>query len=366
MSKYLVGHELLEFAWDDAPTLIFAPAGGGKTALRLLTTYSCWIGHGINYPFPLPYILPRSLVSYPAPDLPTLLFPLLQSSARVLLLALAYRPERVLGLNGRDQQRLAAFLERYLPRPLPWYLDILHSDPTPEALRPMLDRTYRLPNPPTSSLLREMTAALTLASRAPALPELPPLAAIDLLLSLLIETMQFRAVHLLLDEADGMEEGQTNPSRIAAWLKPLLSQSASWSDMKFYVKGFLPREAEPALLTLSHDLSTPLHSLRLHWTVPLLAELVQRRVLVASRGSFGTLDAISSPSLRDVETLLAQAVRPFPREILLLVQQVLRHFVHRTKGQEGQLEREDVLAAIAWYNNNPVTALQEAASLPGA
>jgi hypothetical protein len=57
LGDYIVGHETFAVAWDNAPALIFAPAGGGKTAMRVYTARACWVGLGGSHPFPIPYTL---------------------------------------------------------------------------------------------------------------------------------------------------------------------------------------------------------------------------------------------------------------------------------------------------------------------
>jgi predicted dinucleotide-utilizing enzyme len=87
----------------------------------------------------------------------------------------------------------------------------------------------------------------------------------------------------------------------------------------------------------------------IRWDPAQLAEVIRRRVYVASEGAFGSLDAIASPALRDVETILAGAALPLPREILVLTRRVLREHVER-EGSDGKIQEEDVRIAIEWYN----------------
>lgn len=84
----------------------------------------------------------------------------------------------------------------------------------------------------------------------------------------------------------------------------------------------------------------------LEWTPPLLAEVLHRRVYVAGSGSFGSLDAISSPALRDVETLLVREARPLPREVILLAGRVLYEAFGRNA---ERLEDSDIAVALSWY-----------------
>jgi hypothetical protein len=58
LSEYLVGHEVFARVWGDGISWVFAPAGGGKTALRISVMQACWIGQETNRPFPIPYVPP--------------------------------------------------------------------------------------------------------------------------------------------------------------------------------------------------------------------------------------------------------------------------------------------------------------------
>ena len=115
------------------------------------------------------------------------------------------------------------------------------------------------------------------------------------------------------------------------------------------MKGFLPLEARVPLADQFTSVFTDAHTATIHWTPELLAEVVRRRVYVASEGSFGSLDAVASPALRDVETTLAQASLPLPREMLVLTRRVLEEHVWR-EGNSGKIQEEDIDAAIRWYN----------------
>ncbi|MBK8050168.1 MAG: hypothetical protein IPK16_25535 [Anaerolineales bacterium] len=75
--------------------------------------------------------------------------------------------------------------------------------------------------------------------------------------------------------------------------------------------------------------------------------MIRRRAYVATDGDFGSLDAISSPELRDVETTLARIPKPLPRELIWLVNQLLYVAAQRTDGELLRLEQDDVTRVAA-------------------
>jgi hypothetical protein len=85
-------------------------------------------------------------------------------------------------------------------------------------------------------------------------------------------------------------------------------------------------------------------------------------VYVAAEGAFGSLDAIASPGLRDVETILAKAVLPLPREVLVLTRRVLEEHVRR-EGSQGRIQEEDVDVAIQWYSAHKPSIILESGDI---
>jgi hypothetical protein len=57
LPEYTVNLDIFRVALDAVPTIIVAPPGGGKTAMRVAVTRTCWFDIGGTYPFPLPYNL---------------------------------------------------------------------------------------------------------------------------------------------------------------------------------------------------------------------------------------------------------------------------------------------------------------------
>jgi len=88
LGEYLVEHEVLASIWGDWNSFVFAPAGGGKTALRVRTSQACWVGQATNHPFPISYLPPFLLWLHTHPSLDEHLAAISQAGAIRLLLAL--------------------------------------------------------------------------------------------------------------------------------------------------------------------------------------------------------------------------------------------------------------------------------------
>jgi hypothetical protein len=92
-----------------------------------------------------------------------------------------------------------------------------------------------------------------------------------------------------------------------------------------------------------------LRAAALTWDDNLLAEVVRRRVFVASRGAFDSLDAVSAPDLRNVELALARQLgekEKLPRQIIMKCRRLL-HKV--TTAQREWIMPEDLLNGEALY-----------------
>lgn len=347
LGEYLVGHDAFARTWGDWPSWVFAPPGGGKTALRVRTSQACWVGQETNHPFPLPYIPPFLSWGHASPSLDDHLTALARAGAVTLLLALAHRPHWLFRLDDEARRSVRVVLDWNLPGPLDDYLAHCRQSGSLQSLREALDPTFVLPDPPEAATLLRWCDVL---DDAPAGEPRPlPAARWDSLCGLLLDTLGFRSVYILLDGLDAAPETITDAQAMVDCLASLMPLANDWAGRRVFVKGFLPIEAQAPLEDQFTSTFANTHSATIHWTPALLAEVIRRRVYVASEGDFGSLDAIASPGLRDVETILAKAVLPLPREMLVLTQRVLEEHVMR-EGSEGRIKEHDVDTAIQWYN----------------
>ena len=347
LGEYLVGHGAFARTWGDWPSWVFAPPGGGKTALRVRTSQACWVGQETNHPFPLPYVPPFLSWGHASPSLDDHLTALARAGAVTLLLAVAHRPHWLFRLDEKARHSVKVTLDWNLPGPLGSYLARCRQSKNLQSLREALDPTFVLPDPPDSATLLRWCDIL---DESPAgEPRPSPAVRWEGLCSLLLDTLGFRSIYVLLDGLDAAPETIADSQAMADCLTSLMPMVSDWAKRRVFVKGFLPIEAQASLEDQFASTFASTHSATIHWTPALLAEVIRRRVYVASEGDFGSLDAIASPGLRDVETVLAKSVPPLPREVLVLTRRVLEEHMRR-EGSQGRIQEEDVEAAIQWYS----------------
>lgn len=347
LSKYLVGHHIFARAWGDDLSWVFAPAGGGKTALRISVMQACWVGQETNRPFPIPYVPPFLSWGHAHPSEEEHLAALARAGAIALFLTLAHRVHWFFRLDRAERRRVAEALLWNFPGPLSSYLERCRAIPNPQTLSEVLDPAFIIPNPPAPADLMRWCDALEAAAEDDVSP--PPEERWTQLKKLL-QNMGFPSIYILLDGLDGAPETVADPSSIVLFLEPLLRRAKMWAEERVFLKGFLPLEVRPLLEDRFQDIDNifdPTRVSAIHWTPDLLAEVVRRRVYVATEGAFGSLDALASPALRDIETLLAKTVYPLPREMLVITRRVIEE--HLRRGGNGLLTAADVQAAIQWY-----------------
>ena len=176
------------------------------------------------------------------------------------------------------------------------------------------------------------------------------MARLQTLVELLLGPLGLSAVYLLVDGVDGFPETADSPAAITLLLAPLLSNIRRWAESGIFLKCFLPTETAKPLTKAIPQLRRLTHQVTITWSTQLLAEVLRQRIYVATAGAFGSLDAISTPSLRDTETQLAQIIRPLPREMLVLTNRLIWEHIHRS-GPTGQLDENDLRFALEWYES---------------
>lgn len=338
LGEYLVGLEQFQIAREHHPALIYAPAGGGKTAMRVHTLRSCWMGLAGPHPLPISCIPTVEQIEDGLSEEEFWLF-LARSTATSLLLGLSYRPARFLYLDQADQQRLVGLWRQLLPGPFARYWRILSDTLEPYSLTRRLDPAFQLPDQPDRSQLWDFcyqlqatpTAVLTDSAQKNWRE----------LRHLLRSGLGFGPLFLLFDGLDGFPATIHNPAMAVGWLLPFLQKARFLADQQVYIKAFLPREIRP--LFEDDYLSEPLPSTELVWTPELLAEMIRRRVAYASNNSMGSLDAVSASDLRNVEVeVVERSPSHLPRSIVRLTRSVLDNWRRRTTDKPGPLEEQDL------------------------
>lgn len=346
ISFYLIGHDMFSVAWETAPAALFAPPGGGKTAMRIYTLRACWKNEDQRRKFPISYDLPFFANLAELTSLEAHQTAIAAAAATDLFLACAYRPNLYLSLTVPRRLNLLSLLRVALPVSLEYALSILAESGDAQQLSDYLDRTYRLPDPPPSKMIQGLCETMQhdLEDASGDLCSGP--AQFEALMDFIREDLHFESVLLLLDGVDG---GFLRPEDLQAqfdMIAPLLQQSADWAKTNLFLKAFLPVELDDYVAAQAKDFYRDSSRAQIQWDIPKLAEILRRRVYVASQGRFGSLDALSSPALRDVETLIASRTRPLPREAIMLSGLVLQSYLKR--GGE-YLEPEDIFHAEQEY-----------------
>lgn len=366
LNRYLIGHEAFSVAWSETPAMIFSPPGGGKTALRIYTFRACWTGGGGYQPFPIHYHLPHYFKNGGFSTLEDHLEQLVHSGAHALFLAFVYYPLIFLKSSSALQRQLAQFIFTWIPK-IDFYLDVLREG-QPDDVAGQLDSSYKLhqtSDPALLPLLLDMLAKYHQEEQARVSLSIQKI--FERMIHWVTKDLGFRAVYLLLDGVDGFPELASSPGFAAESLAQLFAKAPEWTASRIFVKGFLPQEIRAHLQKRLEKQWAVFSQVDLKWDAAALADMLRRRVYVATEGEFASLSAVSAlPSGQDLELELARVVNPLPREALTLVRQVL--FEYETRWGRNptaakQIQIEDIENAIAWYDNDQAHITRELTSI---
>lgn len=321
LHEYLVIPKTVEIAWDDVPLAVFAQPGGGKSALRTYTEMIYRRTRGVK--LPITYV-PDTFSSGKEFHL----FGLRRSLARSIFIYLTSYPDIFLQLTPRRREQ-AIQLMADLPFELGFILSILESAASIAEIEQVLgigaisgmERPGRA-HQEMVNLLRRQRA------KEPGNASLPDL------LDQARDVFGIKSFHILFDGLDGFAE--TRQSRdLLEWIEPLFRVAGDWARNSIYLKFFLPITACDIPDSLSNH---PIRTAELTWDDGLLADVIRRRLYVASGGAFDSLDALATPDLRNVELQLARqlnAEKKLPREMIKKVGTLLEqagqntdHFIH--------------------------------------
>jgi hypothetical protein len=345
LGEYIVNLEQFYGAWENQPALIFAPAGGGKTTLRIYTYRSAWVGRDGMHPFPVQYYLP--LINDRVDWTSSLEEDLKRAVGYALLLTLSLRPERL----KRASERTLAKVSRFLSESIGWddlsfYLSVLTQNFDPMPLVELIDRTYKLPDPPSTNSVKNLVSSLAnfLPNAGRRFTTLEHTT--DQIGELIIGDLQFESIFLLIDGVDGFADSVNEPHKASEQINHLLRHSKDWARKGIYIKIFLPEETDSLI-------RSNLWRTYIQWEPDSLANVVKQRIQVASGGKFGSLNGVSGPGLRNdfIERILAEHVVPLPREIIFATQQLFTAYFRRSHGL-GKIEPEDLEVALRNYQED--------------
>jgi hypothetical protein len=353
---YLVDHGAFTTLWGDWPSFIFAPAGGGKTAFRVRLTHACRAGEDRRRIFPI-------VLATLDPTVP-FFESLTQGAASELLLHLLYFPPRFLALDDDVQRSVRRALEENLVESLEHrlgqieeLLDRIRENRDWDLLAETFDPAVcGLFAPPTVPEVQDLIAVLRSLPPSHPAERADPQTRFDEFQSLL-KTLDYEAAYLLVDGVDAYAEAQRDPAAAVETLQPLLGRTLEWAEMGIYVKYFLPLELRESLQERAPFLLTNCDfAAIIKWVPDALREVISRRIQAAA-GEYRavtSLDALCTPALRRAEDELLRVARPFPRDLVMLVEQMFVEHVRRV-GSHDRLEPEDLDAAIRWYQRLETT-----------
>ncbi|MDM8520659.1 hypothetical protein QUF64_11460 [Anaerolineales bacterium HSG6] len=358
LNDYIVEHQAFDKLHGQSHAFVFAPSGGGKTALRVRATQYSWIGQQTNLPFPLVYLPPYLSWKHISPSIDDHLTALSAAGATQLFLLLIQRPQLFLEpLNDfesldelrRRQKRTLQILHWNFPGDLTYQLEQLQESFDLTTIVTELEPTYRLPDdPPTTNRLHKLCQQFV--SLLPVNDKLPNIntrwfAFIDLLL----DQYKFPAVHILLDGLDVAPETGRDPNLAVAGLAPILSALSVWEEKQIFLKAFLPLRTELVCQTQYPTLITKNNSVPIHWDERSLRLIAETRLETASQGAFNSLAGIAIPGFNNIETVLINAIASkLPRELLALIRICLIECIERG-GPEVRLTDADVNQGINRY-----------------
>ncbi|MBV6394120.1 MAG: hypothetical protein KPEEDBHJ_03368 [Anaerolineales bacterium] len=321
LQEYLVIPKAVEITPSDQSVAILAQPGGGKSALRVYTSTFYKDSRGVRFP-----------VTYVPDDYSTendFHFKGIKTSlARAAFVYLVSYPDLFFALSPNDRRRLKRLLLD-IPLGLDFNIQVLRDS----RFLPDIERT--LGASAFSNLPKLDRAHRQLAHELSEETPSEPLSLEDDL-ALLNEAFGTKSIHILVDGLDGFMETQP-PDALLAWIEPLLNALEAWEKKNIYLKFFLPLDiADASALTSLRSL----HTAALTWDDNLLAEVIRRRVFVASERAFDSLDAVSAPDVRNVELTLARQLgekEKLPRQMILKCRNLL-HNVIAANQEEISLE----------------------------
>jgi len=323
--EYLVIPKTVEIAWGDGPAAIFARPGGGKSALRTYTELVYRGTRGVK--LPVTYI-PETY----SPGQEFHWAGLRKALARALLIYLVSYPDVFLQLSPLNQSKTKLILS-FLPYDLDFILNILESSSSVADMEQLLGVNA------LSGIEKIGESHIIMTCRLREMPlELKNNLDVSMLMAYVKEVFDIDSFHILIDGLDGFVE-TTATKQLTEWIAPLLNAAETWAAQHIYLKFFLPVSISDFPQITAHSEIT---TATLQWDDGLLAEVIRRRLYVASAGAFDSLDAISAPDLRNVELHLARqldADNKLPRQIILKTRKLLNQ---ARQNHDGAIHYENV------------------------
>lgn len=356
LPEYIITKELPNTIWHDYGTFVFAPPGGGKTALRIYTIMNCWQRLGSAHPFPI-QLLPSPQLYTNAEDQESILVQFLfRSALQCLAVGIVSGPDRFLRLEQESQSTLVHWLSKYLHGRFLRIIDMLRAGVPSWDIARMIDPSYVTGMPAVEYELQVQLAAIfeslcpeddsNFTEHADIVSKQNFIYLVDLLLN----QLGFGSIYMLIDGVDNELYGVEHPTEIKIWINQILSLLQEVPSERIYLKAYLPDELRPLLEDVRINThKDTMRMITLEWTSSLLVEILRKRILFAADGLFDSFDSVAGPSCENIEETLLEDICLLPRETLVVARQLIIEYARRTGTNGGAIEMCDVNAARELY-----------------
>ncbi len=317
---YWVGDEdIFRIAWEPGGLILLAPWGGGKSAFRVRLTQECWTSPVDHRPFPIVYLPGGAYL-----EVEEHLQDLTANGTRELLLALGRYPRRFLESSEQTQKGFASFLGRVsevLPIPIMTLLMEMEDQISLTPLNRPYDPGYdiEIPREERGELYKFCASLSSFVPRAE--QSRNPFEHWEELIFWIRELLHRPSVYVLVDGLDAWPETASDMEGLLNTLKPLLELSSAWYRQGCFLKIFLPSAVSDVIR--DSGLVSNFQIKQIFWSKALLLQVLQRRMVAASRGQMNGLAVLAEPALADLDLRLIEAIEPLPRELLFLINSIL-------------------------------------------
>ncbi len=344
LSKYMIEHSDFANAWGNWPNIVGAPAGGGKTALRIRLTQACYAGGDFNRPFPVNYVIPFFKFGDQPARYDDHLSEIINKAGVYLLIFLTNRPHRYLQLDDKDKQQVNRAISLSLPGSITTYIE-------PCITSNNLDYLYTLVPPSIIPPVQDKKASMEFLhtlqkTKQDEYSDSSLIEKWELLVNVLIRVLKFQNIYLFIDGIDASPTTSTNEETGIKYIAPLLEKIDIFRAAGIHLKFFIPSEICNVLENQYKNLIDETHITKINWDQSNLADLIRRRVFAASEGAFGSLQPFCSPAISEIEMQISKNILPLPREMILFTRQLL---INHVNGKSELLQSATLNNTIKWY-----------------
>lgn len=354
---YLIEHNQFEKISGKQPSFVFAPAGGGKTALRVRLAHECRVGWNKRCVFPIVF-KPTEPGDSKLNERQTLRqrTDLLRYAARELFLYLAYSPYALDEMDAALQKAFIQTVTWDLDFSITFYLEQMKNTRSLEPILAAFDPTARsLPNSPDKEDILYLYKKLIRNIPEPEKPDEEH--RLEALFDLILNKLKFEAIYILVDGVDAFPETENSPGNALLSVSWLLDNALAWSKKGIYTKYFLPIQIQQILINTFNfrPLTSKSKILTIMWDADALNEVIRERLQEASGGKFDSLAAISDRALRasgrsPEDVLISELRRHKKLSPRSLIKAMDRLFVCHVQNEQirEKLTPQDLTAVCEW------------------